>query len=365
MAVKIMAMAPSSERPKWWWWAFIAAAAAIFLTLPEYADLGLQLDLSKIFIFGLLALSMSFLWGFGGMLSFGQTAFFGIGGYTYAVLSLNTGETTGSIFVAILFSMIFAAILGYFLIYGRISAIYFSIITLVATLVLEKAMRSTSSEYYTIGDVQLRGQNGISLVPSLQVPWNPSVELFIDGVFYLSVVVLILVYVGLRLALTTKFGRILVCIRENERRTELLGYDSRRYQLGAFVIAGGVAGLSGALFSVWNNFIAPEVMNLESAANVVIWVIVGGKATLIGPIVGTAAIEYMTTWLGQGSWVGQITLILGPVLIVFVMVFKEGIVPTIGMGLALMFESARGNSDGRATMKRRIWRTNIFSKRTN
>lgn len=358
-------MGASSANPKWWWWAFVVAAAAILLTLPTYADLGLQLDLSKIFIYALLALSMGFLWGYGGMLSFGQTAMFGVGGYTYAVLSLNTGETTGSVFVAILFAMGFAAILGYFLIYGRISAIYFSIITLVVTLVLEKAMRSTSSEFYTVGDVQLRGQNGISLVPSLQVPWNPSVELFIDGVFYISVVVLILVYVGLRLLLTTRFGRILVCIRENERRAELLGYDSRKYQFSAFVIAGGVAGLSGALFSVWNNFIAPEVMNLGSAANVVIWVIVGGKSTLIGPIVGTAAVEYMTNWMGKQPWIGQVTLYLGPVLIIFVMVFKEGILPTIGMGLALMFGSGRDTSDGRVTMKRRIWRKNIFSKRTS
>lgn len=365
MADRIFGMTSSSTYPRWWWWTFIVAAAVVLLTLPEYTGLGLQLDLSKIFIFSLLALSMGFLWGFGGMLSFGQTAMFGVGGYTYAVLSLNTGETTGSIFVAILFAMIFAAILGYFLIYGRISAIYFSIITLVVTLVLEKGMRSTSSEYYTVGDVQLRGQNGISQVPSLQVPWNSSVELFIDGVFYLSVVILILVYVGLRLLLTSQFGRILVCIRENERRAELLGYDSRKYQFSAFVVAGGIAGLSGALFSIWNNFIAPEVMNLGSAANVVIWVIVGGKSTLIGPIIGTAATEYMTGWLGKQDWVGQVTLFLGPVLIIFVMVFKEGILPTIGMGLALIFDSIRGKKDGRGAITRRLWRTNIFSKRTN
>ena len=104
---------------------------------------------------------------------------------------------------------------------------------------------------------------------------------------------------------------------------------------------------------------------MGSAANVVIWVIVGGKSTLIGPIIGTAAIEYMTSWMGKQPWVGQVTLYLGPVLIMFVMVFKEGILPTIGMGLALIFDTVRGNSDGRATMKRRIWRTNIFSTRTN
>lgn len=333
MAAKVFAMTPPSHAPKWWWWAFVGVLAAVLLTIPAYSDIGLQLDLSIIFIMAILALSMGFLWGFAGMLSFGQTAFFGIGGYSYAVLSLNTGETTGSIFAAIALPMAFAALLGYFLIYGRISTIFFSIITLVVTLILEKGMRSTSNEEYVIGSVQLRGQNGISTVPALQVPWNPSVELFVDGVFYLSAVLLILVYVGLRILLTTRFGRMLVCIRENERRAELLGYDSRAYKLAAFVIAGGIAGLAGALYSVWGNFIAPEVMNLGSAANVVIWVIVGGKSTLIGPIVGTAAIQYLTNWLG-GQGVGQITLILGAILMAFVTIFHEGMLPTLGIGIS-------------------------------
>lgn len=335
MAARIFAMTSPATKPRWWWWAFVAVLAAILLSMPSYADIGIQLDLSIIFIMAILALSMSFLWGFGGMLSFGQTAFFGVGGYTYAILSLNTGETTGSIFVAIILPMVFAALLGYFLVYGRISAIFFSIITLVVTLILEKGMRSTSNEAYVIGDVQLRGQNGISTVPSLQVPWNPQVELFVDGVFYLSAVLLILVYVGLRLLLTTHLGRVLVCIRENERRAELLGYDSRRYKLIAFVVAGGVAGLSGALYSIWGNFIAPEVMNLGSAANVVIWVIVGGKSTLIGPIFGTAAIQYLTNWLGTQG-VGQVTLILGAILMVFVTIFHEGMLPTIGMTISYL-----------------------------
>ncbi len=326
-------MTSPSVAPKWWWWAFVAVLAAVLLTMPSYTDIGIQIDISIIFIMAILALSMSFLWGFGGMLSFGQTAYFGIGGYTYAVLSLNTGETTGSIFVAIILPMAFAALLGYFLIYGRITAIFFSIITLVVTLIIEKGMRSTSNEIYVIGDVQLRGQNGISVVPSLQVPWNTQVELFVDGVFYLSAVLLLLVYIGLRLLLTTHLGRVLVCIRENERRAELLGYDSRVYKLVAFVIAGGIAGLAGALYSIWGNFIAPEVMNLRSAANVIIWVIVGGKSTLIGPIAGTAVIQYLTNWLG-GQGVGQITLILGGILMVFVTIFHEGMLPTMGMGIS-------------------------------
>ena len=136
--------------------------------------------------------------------------------------------------------------------------------------------------------MRLNGQNGIPGVPSLRLPWDPASELFVDGVLYLAIVLLVLVYVGLRLLLITRFGRVLVGIRENQRRIDLLGYDSRAYRLAAFVLAAGIAALAGVLYAVWGNFVAPEMFNLNQAAQVVIWVIVGGKSTLIGPIVGTA-----------------------------------------------------------------------------
>ena len=188
--------------------------------------------------------------------------------------------------------------------------------------------------------MRLNGQNGIPTVPSLQVPWSGQ-ELDTAGVFRLAVVLLILIYVGLRLLLTSHFGRVLVGIRENERRIELLGYDSRRYKLAAFVLAGGIAGLSGALYGIWGNFVAPEMFNLNQAAQVVIWVIVGGKSTLIGPIVGTAVIQYATAWLGTQG-VGQVSLILGLVLMVFVLVFQQGLLPTVGLVLGLARDRMRG-----------------------
>jgi len=321
-----------SERPRWWWWLFVAAALAALLSMPAYVDIAVQLDVSIILILALLAISMSFLWGYVGILSFGQTAFFGLGGYTYAVTALNLGETAGPFLAGIVVPMLFAGVIGYFMIYGRVSGIYLSVITLVVTLILDKGVRATSGEQFVIGDVRLGGQNGIPGVPPLQVPWDPDTALFIEGVFYLSAVVLVLVYVGLRLLLLTHFGRVLVSIRENERRTDLLGYDSRRYKLAAFELSGGVAGLSGALYAVWGSFVAPEMFNLNQAAQVIIWVIVGGKATLIGPIVGTGLVQYLTTWLGTLG-VGQVTLVLGSVLIVFVLAFQQGLLPTIGMAL--------------------------------
>ena len=332
----------TASRPRAPWWVAVGIVLIAAILAPYYliTDISDQIDISIIFVLALLALSMSFLWGYAGILSFGQTAFFGLGGYAYTVLALNLHETTFSFFAAIALTMLFAAVLGYFMIYGRISDIYLSVITLVVTLIFEKAIKSTSGDRYVIGSVRLNGQNGIPTVPSLRIPWSGT-ELSFDGVFILDAVLLILVYAGLRMLLTTTFGRVLVGIRENTRRVELLGYDSRRYKLAAFVLAGGIAGLSGALYGIWGNFVAPEMFNLNQAAQVVIWVIVGGKSTLIGPIVGTAVIQYATAWLGTQG-VGQVSLILGLVLMVFVLVFQQGLLPTLGLLLGLARDRLKG-----------------------
>jgi ABC-type branched-subunit amino acid transport system permease subunit len=271
---------------------------------------------------------MSFMWGYVGMLSFGQTAFFGLGGYAYALLSLNTRATIPSICLAIILPTAFAAVLGYFMIYGRISDIYFGVTTLVVTLILDKAMRHTSAPYYVIGRVRLNGQNGIPGIPDLQLPWNTQITLGIEGVFYVSVILLLLVYIGLRMLLLTHFGRVLVGIRENERRVELLGYDSRAYKLITFILAGAIAGLAGEMYAVWGNFVAPEMFNLNQAAQVIIWVIVGGKSILSGPILGTGVVQYLTTFLGTAA-VGQVNVVLGLILIFMVLFLKQGVVPGV------------------------------------
>jgi branched-chain amino acid transport system permease protein len=340
----IPGLATAGERPGLLWWLAVAAAFAGLMALPSFLNIAQQFNISIVFILALLALSMSFLWGYAGILSFGQTAFFGLGGYGFAVLALNLGETTFSLFAAILLGMLFAAVLGYFMIYGRISDIYLSVITLVVTLIFEKAIKSTSGEQYVIGTVRLNGQNGIPTVPSLQIPWGGGTELGIDGVFYLSAALLVIVYIGLRLLLTTPFGRVLVGIRENTRRIELLGYDSRRYKLAAFVLCGGIAALSGVLFAVWNNFVAPEMFGLKRAAEVIVWVIVGGKSTLAGPIAGTAIVQMLKTNLGSqavGEW---LPLILGVVLMVVVLVFREGLLPGIGGAVGWLFRRVRGRT---------------------
>ena len=187
-----------ARSPKWWWWVFVAGLAAFFITMPFHLEIFVILEMSRFFGLAMLALSMGFLWGFSGILSFGQTAFFGLGGYGFTVLALNTGETTGSVFFAVALGAAGAGILGYFMIYGRISEIYLSVITLVFTLILEKGIRATSGDQYVIGKVRLNGQNGIPTVPQLDVPWNPSVQLDINWFFWVGAVLMILVYIGLQ-----------------------------------------------------------------------------------------------------------------------------------------------------------------------
>lgn len=333
-------MISTAEPPRWWWWASVLLVTIVLMVLPSYLRISQINGISKLFPLGLLAVSMGFMWGFAGMLSFGQTAFFGLGGYVYAVLALYSGHTGWPLAVAVILPMLFALLLGYFMIYGRISDIYFSVVTLVVTLILEKAIRSTSGDQYTVLGVRLNGQNGIPTVPSLQLPIEFKTEL--HAIFYLAAGLLVLVYVGLRLLLTTKFGRALGGIRENPRRMELLGYDVRRYRLGVFVLCSGIAALAGVLRAVWGNYVGPQMFDLNQAGQVVIWVIVGGRSTLLGPIVGAAGVQYLAAWLGTQA-VGQISLILGLLLMLTVLLFSQGLVPSV----ALAFAYARGRLLGR------------------
>jgi ABC-type branched-subunit amino acid transport system permease subunit len=309
---------------------------AIVLALAGVVSQFTLLQISVIAILSLLGLSEGFLWGFGGILSFGQTAFFGLGGYVYAIGALNLEQTTWPLLAAIILPAVLAALLGYFMIYGRIADVYFSVITLVVTLIFEKAVRATSGDQFVIGDVRLGGQNGIPSVPPLALPWNPDLTLGLNGVFYLSVICLALIYVGLQVLLYRRWGRVLVSIRENDARTQLLGYDTRAYKLQAFVIAGAIAGFSGALYGVWGNFVAPEMFSLGQSAQILIWVIVGGRTSLAGPILGCAVIQYLTAALGTAA-VGQVTVVLGFILMLAVLVLPGGLLQgAFGAGGALL-----------------------------
>lgn len=317
----------------------ILGLGAMFL-VPTFVETFTLMEVMVYVIMSILALSLGLVWGYGGILCFGQAAFFGLGAYTYAIAMLNFGESSFALLLAIAVPALFAGALGYFMFFGRISDVYLGVITLTVTLILFNLVNSTSGERFHIGSAPLGGFNGIPSIPTLHVPGFPERTLDAQALFAVCVAFLTAVYIGLRLVLASHFGRVLVAIRENEKRADLLGYDSRKYKLGAFVLGGGVAGLAGCLFANWGAFTSPTVFGLAQSAQVIIWVIVGGVGTLFGPIVGCFIVQWLTSYLGTLSWINP-NLVLGLVLILFVLLLPKGIVPLLQKGALLAVGSLR------------------------
>ena len=315
-------------------WSKIGPAAAalcgvtLALVLPSFVEVFVLVNLTAYIIMAILALSLALVWGYAGILCFGQSAFFGIGGYAYVIGVMNLGESTMPLVLGIALPMIFAALLGYFLFYGRVGDIYLGVITLCISLILFNLVNSMSGTEYKIGDVPIGGHNGIPGVPPLNFPGYPADQISYEGMFQLSLIVLVLVYVGLHALLASKFGRVVISIRLNELRTELLGYDARLYKLIVFVIGAGIAGIAGALFANWGSFIGPTVFSILFSAQIIIWIMVGGLGTLIGAVAGTFAIQWLTTWLGENK-IADPNIVLGTIFIVFVLLVPQGIQPKL------------------------------------
>jgi len=294
---------------------------------PQVLELFTIINLTTAIALAVLALSLALIWGYGGILCFGQVAFFGLGAYVYTIAAINFGGSTWAILLAVAIACAFAAVLGYFIFFGRVSDVYLGVITLTVTLILFSLIRRTSGPEYKIGNALLGGFNGVSS-PPINLPWNPTSFLFPEQVFYVAMAALILCYLFAGWLVNTRFGRVCVAIRENELRAELLGYDARLYKLGIFTIGAGIAAIGGVLFCNGVGRITPDVFSLFNAALTIIWVIVGGRGTLIGPIGATFALFYLTSALGGQSVLNN-NLVLGVILIVFVLLVPKGIAPTV------------------------------------
>lgn len=355
-----------------------ALLAALLLLIPlatlPYGFKPYTANLLALFmIYGLLAMSLGLIWGYAGIMSFGQTAFFGIGGYAYGAIGLNlihrTGNTNAAFVGGLAVAMLLAAVVGYFMYYGRLSDVYAAIITMALTLVLFAFAASTGGDEWVIGVARVGGFNGMfgqgassQNIANFQIPpvtlWLPGMaaarEFTIDresvSGYYLVLALCGLVYAGAQLLLRTRLGRVAVAIRENESRVASLGYDTRFYQFAMFTIGGGIAGLAGILFAAWGRFVNPDRFGLAFAASTVVYVLLGGRTMLLGGFVGAALIGYLTSYLGEvtpfssipagaPAWVAflmeaarRITreapiLVQGAVLVGIVLALEDGITP--------------------------------------
>jgi urea transport system permease protein len=208
-----------------------------------------------------------------------------------------------------------AMAIGYFTFYGGVSGAYFAIITLAVSLILSQLAQTW------VG--LTGGHNGLYPVPYLTLGIPGIVEFTFDTdirIYYLTLVILVLVFLLSRAVVRSGFGQALVAAENDESRVRFLGYDTRALKLLVFTLAGAIAGLAGGLYAPMVGFVNPAVLGLLLSTQVIIWVALGGRGTLVGPIVGALAIAFLEDYL-SGTFVNVWLLILG-VLVLLVALFR-------------------------------------------
>jgi branched-chain amino acid transport system permease protein len=286
----------------------------------------------------MLGISFDLCWGYSGIMSFGQALFFGAAGYVIALLGrdLNFSAIWGSLPLAGLVGLSLALLVAVFLLLGRKKPT--SIFVALGTLTGAYAAERLVSGWQYVG-----AGNGLSAIKLLQI--GP-VEM-VEGIPFYSLVVAVLaaVYAACRFLVRSQFGLVLAGIRQNEERLAFLGYRVQLYKAVIFSFAGMIAGVAGMLFAYHQGFIGPGNMGPGLSTTAVLYCLFGGSGTLIGPVLGTAAIEVLSYVLADLDWIKQIwPIILGLVLLI-VVVFK----PTGILGFFVTDRERIGSYGGRGT----------------
>jgi branched-chain amino acid transport system permease protein len=266
---------------------------------------------TSVLIFGLVAMSLDLLVGYGGMVSFGHAAFFGLGAYAAAVLGFH-GIQSAFVAIPVAIGTASAAALVIGVISLRTSGVYFIMITLAFAQML----------FYIAHALAIYGgDDGLKVARNSVIP---AINFNDPTTFFFAVLLVFLAAFFLSFRLTrSRFGRVLQGIRDNPQRAESLGYDTYRYQLVGFVIAGALAGLAGMLHANLNEYVSPDLLNWVQSGDLLIMLILGGVGTLIGPVFGAAAYLFLQEILSMYTqhWM----LVLGPVLLIVVLFSSGGI----------------------------------------
>ncbi|WP_017660285.1 urea ABC transporter permease subunit UrtC [Baaleninema simplex] len=272
--------------------------------------------LGRFVALSIVALGLDLIWGYTGLLSLGHGIFFALGGYALAMhlkLQLPEGQipefftlygvtelpwfwtpfysfplTIVAIFVI---PAIVAGLLGYLVFRNRIKGVYFSILTQAALLVF--------FNFFNGQQKLINGTNGLKTDTETIFGVLVGSEGAQLAFYEISLLGLLLVYFLCRWLTTGRFGRLLVAIRDDETRVRFTGYDPTGYKVLVFAISGAIAGVAGALYTVQTGIITPSAMEVAFSIEMVIWVAVGGRATLIGAIIGTLLVRLGQTFLSE------------------------------------------------------------------
>jgi branched-chain amino acid transport system permease protein len=298
----------------------VVLPALIFLTLAIFplfvAVTGERylLDLaSRIMIFAVAAVALDLVVGYGGLISFGHAAFVGLGAYTVGILSAQgINDALIALLVAIVVAMLFALCTG--IICLRTKGAYFIMITLAFGQMV----------YFIATSLALYGgDNGLTIASRNTVAGVPLLKSD-GGLYYVIFVCLLATYIFCRALVASRFGRVLRASKENTVRMATLGFNVGRFQLIAYVISGGLAGLSGFLLANSTEFVSPAYMSWQRSGELIVMVILGGVGTLDGAIIGTAAYLISEEWLS--GYVENWKVIFGPILVLVVLFAQGGLI---------------------------------------
>ena len=302
--------------------AAITALALLALVPPVAmaADAPFYVGLfARIMVFAIAAVSLDLILGYGGLVSFGHAAYLGIGAYAVGILSFH-GVTGGFAHFATAFFAAAAAALVIGFVSLRTSGVYFIMITL-----------AFSQMVYFLGVSlnQYGGDDGLNIARHSN--FGAALDLKDPVVFYYFVFALLLVFLFLGSRIVrSRFGVLLQGVKSNERRMIALGFPTFRYKLAAFVMAGAVCGVAGALFANLTLFVSPSIMHWTRSGEILMMVILGGLGSLIGPVFGAAAYLILESVLSRLTEHWQ--AVLGPILILVVLFSKTGLYGLFAIG---------------------------------
>ena len=322
----------------------------------------------KFLAFAILALGLDLIWGYTGILSLGQGVFFGLGAYCmgmHLMLTIGKESVYGSdlpdfmvwnqvkelplfwkpffsfpvaVIGAILVPMLFALVFGFFAFRSRIKGVYFAIIT--------QALALAAWLVFNRNDTNLGGTNGLTdfkqvIGYRLSDPGTQRV------LYVLTVLCLGGAYFLCRWIIRSRAGRVLVAVRDSEKRVVFSGYTPANYKLFVFVVSAGLAGLSGLLYAPQVGIITPAQIGVLPSLEMVIWVAVGGRGSLVGAVLGAVSVNYgrsvLTNYFPE-LW----PFILGGLFVLVVLLFPDGLVGIIRKGKSLL--SQRKAAEGKPTV---------------
>ena len=320
------------------------AAIIIALVLTSILSEGpIVIFLGKCIAFAIVAIGLDLIWGYTGILSLGHGLYFALGGYAMAMYLkmqatggaltefMRTGGFTElpliwkpflsaplSFILIIVVPAALAYIIGYFIFKNRVKGVYFSIISQALTWAAYSVFIAMSP--YTNGNVGITEIK--SVVGSIRGPANQGNLLTL---FYAAIIILILIYAVSIFLVNTKFGKLLIAIRDGENRTYFSGYRVSLYKTFVYVLSACFAGVAGALFVNFNGSITPSQMTILFSINMIIWVAIGGRGTIIGAVIGAFLVNLCEYNLSSGSMVEIWQYLIGGLFCITILFFKGGI----------------------------------------